>query len=349
MNEKQFDLTLFQDYLMEWVNQFSINQDIGNFTYKPIKNKNKAKDKKPRLYASSDMVFTLYITNELKGYIDSANGKINHWMKIIQDFQGYKNGWFKQGLWNYDNFHFKEHSTAFAASALKLLGGKPKHKLKFLDKLNTREKVEKWLKGIEWGLLFWSGSHRGGGVAAYILTTGEIPNKRFFRWYFNWLDQEADPKVGFWRRSWLHRIFKNRLTRNELGGSIHFYWIYQFMDHPIPYPEKVIDSTLKLQNELGLWGKNVSYCVDLDAIYCLTRCSRQINNYREKDIYQAILKYLDYTVPSLNNKEFLFNKYKNTHKITGCLCAIAEIQKFYPELILTKKPWRQSLDITPWI
>ncbi|TFF85898.1 MAG: hypothetical protein EU551_03070 [Promethearchaeota archaeon] len=348
MSEKTYDLTAFQSNLMDWVNQFAISDDIGNFAYKPIKKKDKSKNKTARLYGSTDMVFTLYITNELDAYIESANGDIEDWIRIIQNYQNPK-GWFKQGLWNYDNFHFREHSTAFATSALKLLGGKPKYELKFLKNLNSRKKVEKWLKGIEWGLLFWPGSHKGGGIAAYIITTGEIPDENFFEWYFEWLDKEADPEVGFWRRSWLHKIFKNRLTKNELGGSIHFYWIYEFENHPIPFPEKVIDSTLLLQNDLGLWGKNVSYCVDLDAIFCLTRCIKQLGGYRDEDILQAIIKYLDYTVPSLNNKIFLFNKYKNTHKITGCLSAIAEIQKFYPELILTPKPWYQSLDITPWI
>ncbi len=68
------------------------------------------------------------------------------------------------------------------------------------------------------------------------------PHKNFFDWYFEWLDKKADPNVGFWRLGGIHKK-KNRLTKHELGGSIHYYWIYEFFNHPIPYPEKVIDST----------------------------------------------------------------------------------------------------------
>lgn len=148
---------------------------------------------------------------------------------------------------------------------------------------------------------------------------------------------------------WIHKIIKNRLTKHELGGAIHYYWIYEFLNRPIPYPERVIDSTLKLQNKLGLWDKNVSYCIDLDAIFSLLRCLKQTRGYREEDIKSAIKKYLDYTIPCLNDKQFLFNCYNNTHKLTGCLGAIAEIYKYMPELIESSTPWIQTLDITPWI
>jgi hypothetical protein len=296
------------------------------------------------------MVFTLFITNEFENYYqDFTEEKRAIWIANIQKFQNPKTGWFKQGSWNYYSHHFKEHSTAYATSALKLLGSKSKYSLKLGNKLKTKITVEIWLKKMQWGLLFWPGSHRGGGVPAVFATTGDVPHPNFFELYFDWLDREADPEVGFWRRGLIHKIQKNRLTKHELGGSIHLYWIYEFMKHPIPYPEKVIDSTLKLQNKWGLWDKEIGYCIDLDAIFCMARCCKQLNGYRKDDIYESIIKFLDYTIPKLNDKNFLFNKYENSHKITGYLEAIAEIQKFYPDLIKTSKPWRESLDITPWV
>ncbi|MFX1449424.1 MAG: hypothetical protein ACFFCM_01195 [Promethearchaeota archaeon] len=347
LNKNSYDLTGFLTNLHDWVKKFTINDRVGHFFYKTLEKK---KSKPISLYGTTDMVFTLYITNELDNFYNGfSDEKRDSWIKIIQSFQNSKTGWFKQGLWNYYSFHFKEHSTAYAASALKLLRGKPKYSLKLLKKLNTKKRVEKWLKKMQWGLLFWPGSHRGGGVPAYISITEEIPHKNFFDWYFDWLDKEADPEVGFWRRGLIHKIKKNRLTKHELGGSIHFHWIYEFMKRPIPYPEKVIDSVLKLQNDWGLWDKKLGYCIDLDAIFCLTRCCQQTDGYRKEDIYKAIVKFLDYTIPKLNDRNFLFNNYQNTHRITGYLETIAEIQKFYPNLIKTPKPWCESLDIAPWI
>ncbi len=349
LNEPKYNLDNFLANIRDWIKQFEINEKPGYFFYKPV-DQNKSKTKPLSLYGTTDMVFTLYITNELDNYFEGfTNEKRESWIEAIQSFQKPKTGWFTQGSWNYYTLHFKEHSTAYAAVALKLLDAKPKYSLKISETLKSKQAVEKWLEKMHWGLLFWPGSHRGGGVPAYFLTTGEIPHKDFFNWYFDWLDKEADPEVGFWRRGRIHKIKKDRLTKHELGGSIHFYWIYEFMKRPIPYPKKVIDSTLKLQNEFGLWDKKLGYCIDLDAVFSLNRCCQQADGYRKDEIDKAIIKFLDYTIPKLNDRDFLFTNYEDSHRITGYLETIAEIQKFYPNLIKTPKPWIESLDIAPWV
>ena len=347
--KKKYQLDGLYDHLFCWIESFKSNNIAGDFSL--IRG-----NKKPSLYGICDMVFNLFIPNKIENYIDSH--KIENkdaWIKKIQSYQDPKTGWFKD---RYFNYRFRspltgqwEHATAFAVSALKLLNSTPKYYFKFINKLDTRKRVEKWLKrGPEWGLFIWPGSHRGGGIGAIIATLGPdiYPHINFFDWYFEWLDRRADPDVGFWRIGWNHKL-KKRLTKHELGGAIHYYWIYKFMNHSIPYPKKVIDSTLNLQNELGLWDNNVSYCIDLDAIFSLLRCENQLNGYRIKEITQAIIKYLDYTIPTLNDKDFLFNHYTSAHKLTGCLGAIAEIYKFRPLLFDSSIKFNQSLDITPWI
>jgi hypothetical protein len=337
-----YNLNKFLSNLFEWVNTFRVNNQTGYFSVKPNQDS-------PTLYGLTDMVYNLLIPNQLEDYL-SKHTEISKdiWIEKIRAYQNSKTGWFKEPRFNY-GFHFKEHSSAFATSALKLLGAEPIFDFNIKKKLKTQDQVERWLKrSPEWGLLFWAGSHRGGGVASIFATLNRLPHSNFFKWYFDWLDDKADSKVGYWRIGWNHK-FKKRLSKQELGGSIHYYWIYDYMNHTIPYPEKVIDSTLALQNEWGLWDEDVSYCIDLDAIFALLRCHKLIPSYRTQDIKNAILKYLDYTIPSLNDRDFLFIQYDNSHKLTGCLGAIAEIYKFHPELFDFPKPWIQTLDITPWI
>jgi len=342
---KKYNLDNFLKNLHEWIDSFRIDATPGNF--KVVRDKNKTS-----LYGICDMVFNLNITDELNTYIKKHDYEnIDKWIERIQTFQNPKNGWFKEGLFNHGG-HFKEHSTAFAISALKLLDASPKYPLTISKKLNTQKKVEKWLKkGPEWGLLYWSGSHRGGGIGSIFATLGpeHYPHEKFFNWYFNWLDKNADPLVGFWRIGWIHKIKKKRLTKHELGGAVHYYWVYEFLKHPWPYPEKIINSTLLLQNEKGTWHKNFSYCIDLDAIFCLTRCCKQTNGYREEDIKNSLLKYLDYVIEKMNDKRFLFETYVSAHKLTGYVCAMAEIYNFMPEVFDLTRPWIQTLDITPWI
>jgi len=343
---ERFSLNPFLDILQEWIDSFRIeNTPSGHFRVKIGKDK-------PSLYGICDMVYILSGIDGLEDYFTSHEAeKKEAWISVIQSYQDPKKGWFKEGLLNYGG-HFKEHSTAFAVSALNLLGGKPKYPLKIAQKLNSQKKVEKWLrKKPEWGLLYWSGSHRGGGVGSIFAALGpeNYPHERFFDWYFNWLDQQADPQVGFWRIGWIHKLKKNRLTKNELGGAVHYYWIYEFFKRPWPYPKKIIDSTLVLQNEKGTWHHEFSYCIDLDAIHSLTRCLKQTNGYREEDVRTALQKYINYAIPIFNQRDFIFTNYTSAHKLTGYVSAIAELYNFIPEKFEVPKPWVQTLDISPWI
>ncbi|MHA1294564.1 MAG: hypothetical protein ACTSQJ_18135 [Promethearchaeota archaeon] len=343
--QKKYELNEFLGNLFRWIDSFKFDETPGHFAIERNRNK-------PSLYGLCDMIFNLVITNNLEHYLKSHEKEdINEWISIIQSYQNPKTGWIKEKLFNY-NYHFKEHSTAFAISALKLLNNKPKFKLKLSKKLNSQKKVEKWLKNApKWGLLYWPGSHRGGGIGAIYATLGPeyYPHEKFFDWYFGWLDKMADSKVGFWRIGWIHKIQKNRLTKHELGGAVHYYWVYEFMKHPIPYPEKVIDSVLQLQNDKGTWHKDFSYCIDLDAIFCLTRCCSQTKGYRKEEIKEALFKYMDFVINKINDKNFLFENYRSAHRLTGYLCALAELQKFLPHLFNLPSRWTQTLDITPWI
>ncbi len=341
----KFNISPFLRNLLDWVSQFKLKQGRGDFSVE-------LDNKKPSLYGICDTVFNLAISNQLEGYLaERPSEDKESWTSVIQSYQKPETGWFKERFLNY-GLHFKEHSTAFSIAALKLLGAEPKYLLKIKSKLNTQEKVERWLKkGPEWGLLYWPGSHRGGGIGAIFATLGpdHYPHPDFFEWYFEWLDRKADAELGFYRIGWIHKIFRNRLTKNELGGAVHYYWIYRFLQHPIPYPEKVIESTLSLQNEWGTWDSLESYCIDLDALFCLLRCCEQSSGYKKDEIEQAIIKYLTHVVPNMNNKDFFFKYYRNTHKLTGYLSALAEIDKFYPNVIKSDTPLTQTLDITPWI
>ena len=134
-----------------------------------------------------------------------------------------------------------------------------------------------------------------------------------------------------------------------MAGAFHFYYIYEYFKHPLPYPEKIVDWTLRLQHKNGLWDKNVPYCIDLDGVYSLTRASKAANAYRNRDVTRALEKTLDTIVTCLNDREFLFNNYQNSHRLVGALAAVAEIQNYLPDRVSTPKPWRNQLDVAPYI
>lgn len=265
--------------------------------------------------------------------------------EVINRFHDPKTGWYKKSY----TIHHREHTTAYAVAALALIDRKPLHPMKWKEPILASVKsMERWIEKINWSII-WPGSHVVTGVPAVLAMLGEGTDE-FFNWYFDWLDKTADPVSGFWCRGLVHRLgIIGRPTKHEMGGAFHMYYVYEYMNRQWPYPEKIIDETLRLQHVNGLWDRDVTYCIDLDGIYNLTRSSRNAGGYRSSDIEAAVIRYLATAEKILNDKDFLFKKYTSSHILTGALAAIAECQKFYPELIVTEKPWRQSLDSACYI
>ena len=325
----EFDFTRFEEkFFPEWIEQFKSGESLGQYSWK--------KGGPTSLYGTTDMLISKYIINNLS----LTEEQKDNWAGFINQFQDPEKGWYRKDY----TLHYKEHTTAYAIAALYLIDRSPIHRLYEIHKdiLPNRKTWEKWIEHPNWSFI-WATSHVISGVPAALAMTGE-GKEEFYEWCFNWLDREADPKTGFYRRGLLHKIWKSRISKHELGGAFHMYYVYEFFDRTWPYPEKIVDHTLNLQHENGLWDKDVTYCIDLDAIYCLTRSSRNAGNYRKRDVKEAIIKYLKRADQIFNNKDFFFGSYDNSHRLTGALSAIAECQKFYPDLVKTKKPWRQSLD-----
>ncbi|NVM27503.1 MAG: hypothetical protein HWN65_01565 [Candidatus Helarchaeota archaeon] len=328
--ESVYNLNNFLSFIHEFIEQFKAGPKIGDYSYKRGK-------EIPDLYGSSDILMTLYAINELKL---TENQRLE-WIKRLQTFQDPKTGWFKEA----ETLHFKEHSTAYCIAALNLIGGKPAFPLKFMKKMNTKRKLWRWLRWQLWSLI-WSTSHRGPGVAAALAMTGEAP-AGWFDWFFEWCNKKVDPKTGYWRLGFIHKL--GMISKDEMAGAFHFYYIYEYFKHPLPYPKQIVDWTLRLQHNNGLWDKNVPYCIDLDGVYSLARASKAANNYRKRDVERALEKTLHTIVTCLNDKEFLFKNYRNSHRLVGALAAVAEIQDYMPDRLDTPKKWRNQLDYAPYI
>jgi len=327
---KRYKLDGLLSFIHEFIAQFKAGENTGDYSYQK-------KGRTPDLYGSSDILLTLYTIDELQ--LDEQQRA--SWIETLQSFQNPKTGWFIE----HETWHFKEHSTAYCIAALNLLDATPKYPLKFIDQLNTRDKVEKWLDHMLWSLT-WPTSHRGSGVAAALAMTREAPDQ-WFEWFFEWLEKKVDPETGFWKLGWLHKLFK-RTSKHEMAGAFHFYYIYEFLKRPIPFSEQIVDATLKLQHNNGLWDKKIPYCIDLDGIYNLTRASKSANNYRQAEIRSALEKSLQTIVNCLNNREFVFGNYQNSHRLVGALAALAEIQNYLPNRLITPKKWKLVLDHSPF-
>lgn len=307
----------------------------------------------PDLYGMIDAVYILYTLGELPGWTTTASRNI--WAGRIlacQDGQG----WFtlknKRG-------HSKEHATAYALGALGLLSleegedyislTKPisdlfpvltdyKTFLHWIEHLQFRPTPGDVLaKNVGWHHI-WRGSHIGGGVAAIIGMTqplfeqwwpGETSADKWFEWYFRWLDDHVNDRTGYWQRAFWNLLYR-KPTTIDMGGAVHFFWVYGGRQRPFSFPEQIIESTVSLQREDGLY-KNYPYCIDLDGNYCINRSYLQLDPQKQADWHDRVAASINLSFAGVVNalRERPFEEiYSNLHGLPGALVSLVECARF---------------------
>ena len=328
--DESYNIDSFIEQATDWTARLKTGERPGAYSYMPHM-------PRPDLYGCTDMFYLFYTLDML----ELSDRERRSWVLLIQKFQE-KDGWFGGNV----TLHGREHATAYAVGALKLLGAQPHYSLAFKENYDSREEIGEMLEGLPWNVI-WSGSHIGSGIASALINTGSV-GEEWTADYFDWLDSRADPATGYWmQRNDGSR--KETATRDELGGAFHFYYIYTYLDHPLPYPERIIDTTISLQQENGLYHGDVPYCIDLDGVFSIIEAYKQTDGYRTEDVKASIEKTLAAIVTRLNDPEFVNKHYIDSHKLVGAVAALAEIQAFMPEKLDTPKPLKSILEDSPFI
>lgn len=327
------------------------------------------------LYGMVDMVYTLFTLGELPYVTDRASRAV--WADKILACQD-ADGWFT--LRNLRG-HSREHATAYAIGALRLLAlesgedylSRLKPLVAIRPLLTDRTTFERWLnvldfrfsprsilqKKLGWHYI-WRGSHVGGGIPAAIGMVrqqveqwwpGQVDVAQWFEWYFEWLDAQANPTTGYWQRAFWN-LFYRQPTLIDMGGAVHFFWIYDALGRPFPYPETVVKATLSLQRADGLY-KDHPFCIDLDGNFCTIRAYLQLPEaqqvYYQEQVYHSAEKNFEAIIQALTTMP-LTTIYKDSHGLPGALAALVECTILpgfkYGELLVN---WRHPLDKVWWL
>ncbi len=329
----------------------------------------------PDLYGMIDAVYILYTIRTLQDRTDLSSRKI--WAERILSSQD-ANGWFTR---RNIRRHSPEHATAYSIAALKLLELEPAEDyliqlqpLNFLLPILTDYKLfECWInrlgfrytpkslanKNLGWHHI-WHGSHVGGGIGAIIGMTqhlfevwwpGKVDVQLWFRWYIDWLNTHVNPETGYWQRAFWNVVYR-KPTLNDMGGAVHFYWVYAALGEALPYPERIMLTTLNLQRITGLY-KNYPFCIDLDGNFCVIRSYLQLppskQQLHEQSVYQSVKQSFSGVVNALT-KHPLEEIYPDSHGLPGALAALVECTKLpnfkYSECI---SAWKHPLDHVWWL
>ncbi len=304
-------------------------------------------------YGCADAMNILYTIGEFACTPEVRKARLD----ALRSLQNKETGMFTEAT------HHTIHTTAHCAAAIELFDAKPLYPLYGLHQYLSKEGLYGLLESQDWLNNPWSESHKGAGVYAALVNAGEA-TPEFCENYFTWFAENADPVTGFWRKgdsdkaeysSKWDRTVKEPMSRGPIytymAGAFHYLFNHEYAKMPIMYPEKMIDSCIKMYDENALpasFGKCIGF-LEIDWIYCLSRAMRQ-TAYRYAEgkarIEDFAVKLIDY----LNGLDYeTHDGFNDLHALFGTVCALAELQQFLPGKIVTDKPLKLVLDRRPFI
>ena len=263
-------------------------------------------------------------------------------VKALQDLQNPETGLFFEGT------HHEIHCTAHCTAALELFDATPLYPFKGFAEYETEEGLKRLLENLKWEESPWNNAHQGAGIyAAFVLTGKADPDWQ--KWYFDWLDENADPETGISRRG---AVQSGKLrAAHHLFGWFHYMFNYAFARRPFPCARATVDSCIDLYNRKDLgdnFMREINFC-EIDWVYALNRASLQ-ENYRIDGarglMWDMAQKYIAYLEQVDEEKDEAWN---DLHALFGVCCALAELQQALPGHLVSEKPLKLVLDRRPFI
>ena len=301
-------------------------------------------------YGCADALNILYTINEFKCDDETRMARI----ASLRSLQNAETGMFCEAT------HHTIHTTAHCTAALELMDALPLYPIKALHKYFDKAELYSLLDGLDWNNP-WPQSHQGAGVYAALVNSGEI-TEQFQKDYFDWMWNNADPETGFWKTGYAEKAPYSNLDHPNgpespdsifayMAGGFHYLFNHEYARMPLRYPEKVIDTCIKMYKDVGVrhgFGRGVGF-IEVDWIYCMNRASRQ-TTYRHDEVKELLYEFAKYHVDYLNALDYKTNDgFNDLHMLFGCVCGLAELQEALPGVIITEKPLRLVLNRRPFI
>lgn len=304
-------------------------------------------------YGCADALNILYTINDFVCDEQTRLARI----AVLQSLQNPQTGMFTEAT------HHAIHTTAHCAAALELMDARPLYPIRELHQHMSREALQAFLEGLDWSSP-WPESHRGAGIYAALVNSGEV-TEAFQKNYFDWMWENADPQTGFWKKGYADRAPYNADEKQRGGGTptaaytymaggFHFMFNHEYAKMPLRYPDKIIDSCIKMYRENAIrkdFGQMIGF-LEVDWAYCLNRASRQ-TTHRYGEVREALYdfagKYTAYLLKLVQGEYKTNDRFNDLHMLFGCVCALAELQEALPGVIVTEKPLRLVLNRRPFI
>ena len=119
------------------------------------------------------------------------------------------------------------------------------------------------------------------------------------------------------------------------------------------FAARVLNSSLWLEKSSGGWTPDGMAYLNVDGIYQATRPSLQLGKARWDEVERSCGKLMALVTSALNDDRALLGKHSRvgskTHDLPALVGAVAECRKQFPAMIRSKRPWKNCLDVVPYI
>ncbi|MBQ9765899.1 MAG: hypothetical protein IJW18_06855 [Lachnospiraceae bacterium] len=286
-------------------------------------------------YGSANAINILYTINRTPTDLSERAAFI----KVLQDFQNKENGFFE------NPGNFPSHTTAFLCGALNLLDAKPLYAAEGFKDCLTKEGIFAFMDKIDWAKEPWLGAHLGAGIYGSVLLSG-LGGDEFDDNYFEWLDANADPVTGLWKKDAL----SGAPAFHYIASTFHYVFNYEYARRALPYPKELLDTCIKAyRNGVCMdFSKEIGW-PDIDFTYVLARVQRRAGTRFEET--QTILKEIaDGLITQLLKLDVATNdRLNDLNTLFAIVCALAVLQDALPGYIRTSKPLQLVLDKRPFL
>ncbi len=293
------------------------------------------------LYGAADLACILHTLRRLR--TDEASRAA--WAEVFAGFQDPLSGHFAE---HGRATHVELHATAFAVAALELFDLGPAHRLRFADEHRRPEAARAFVDSLDWRDGVYLESHRGAGLASVFANVAGLRTPSWFAAFFDTIEGHLDPHSG---------MFGDQKPAggdlDQIGGTFHYAFVYEWAHRPLPHPEARIDSVLGLQEADGLWDPGNPLWLTLDAVYLLSRAARRCDH-RRADVGAACRRALE-TVADLalgpEGRTSCFEEAElGAHALTATVSILAESQALLgADVVRTDHPLRLVLDRRPFV
>ena len=157
----------------------------------------------------------------------------------------------------------------------------------------------------------------------------------------------ADPDTGLWR---IGCQDGTKSLWEHMAGTFHYLFNHEYAHMPLRYPEKLLDSCIKMYREMPLksFGKHAGF-IEIDWTYCMTR-SMQQTPHRFEEARACLEEFAQKYAENFLQLDYETNENLNDlHCLFGAVCCFAELQRALRGKLYSEIPLKLVLDRRPFI